>query len=324
MAAMSGAAQADFTQRMQAGNWGGGVWVDNQTKEFRNCGLTLTLSGGTSVSVIVPANLFPALMVTDPKLQLTAKQPVQAKAKFGEGAEILINGTALSPTLIQFAMPAWPHNYDLMRNAKTLALTVPGLSTTLNIEGIAQAMPQAIGCAVRERVTLKAPPAVAPRGVPFEKVETTLIGLAVAERSGIGPYIVFADDKRPGNMQQAALVTGFAGAQGPGGTANILSTAYFIDAGAGLTNEAQKAALMARARSVDPKGVFGDLPGVPNKPNSVGLSMIGNGVYEEFYLVQKPGVGYFQFTTSTPLAGRATAEAAGAKLRAALALVVPY
>ena len=50
---------------------------------------------------------------------------------------------------------------------------------------------------------------------------------------------------------------------------------------------------------------------------------IGNNVYEELYLVKRRNGGFFQISTSTPLPGRATAEAVGARYRAAIGALLP-
>jgi hypothetical protein len=313
-------AHAEYSSRLQMGNWSGGAWTDPATKEFRNCGLSVGYSAGTRFTFVVPGNLAPVMMYADQRIQAQPQSRFPVKAKFGDGAEMTLNGLAVSQGMVQITLPTIPHNYDVIRNAKQIALVLPGMTTTLNVEGFAKAMPQVIDCAVRERAKLQAPPQI--DGDPGAR-EAALAGLAVAERSGVGDYIVFADDKRPGNMQQAASVAGFVGAAGPGGPVNILTTTYFIGPDKGRNNAEQKASLMQRIRSADPKATFGDLPGIPGKPNSFGIFAIGNNVYEEFYMVQRPAGGYHQFTTGTPLPGKATAEAAGVKFRAALSLVMP-
>jgi hypothetical protein len=316
------AAHADFTSKLQVGNWSGGAWADNATKEFRNCGLTLKFNGGTALSVIVPASLVPVLMIADPRLTLQPKQPVSARAKFGAGAELQLGGVAISPTMAQLALPPIPHNYDMIRKAPGFSVILPGLNTTLNIDGVAQVLPQVIDCALRERARLANPPA--PAGAVVGKVEAMLAGLAIAERSGIGAYMIFPDDQRPGNFQGAAMVAGYVRAQGPGGPANILTTAYWLGPETGQTIEQARQTQLVRMRQVDPNALIATLPPIPGLANSVGVSSLGNGVYEEIYLVQKPGGGFFQFTTSTPAPGRMTAEAAGVKFRAAIGQVIPY
>jgi hypothetical protein len=320
LALAGGPAGAEYSTRMQMGNWSGGAWTDPATKEFRNCGLSVGFSAGTRFTFIVPGNLAPVIMYADQRITAPAQQRFPVKAKFGDGAEMTLNGLAVSQGMVQLALPALPHNYDVIRNAKQIVLALPGLTTTLNVDGFAKAMPQVIDCAVRERAKLAAPPPT--DGDPGVR-EAAMAGLAVAERSGVGGYIVFADDKRPGNMQNAAMVAGFVGAAGPGGAANILTTTYFVGADKGRTTAEQKASLMQRIRISDPKATFADLPAVPGKPDSFGIFAIGNNVYEEFYMVKRPAGGYYQFTTGTPLPAKATAEAAGVKFRNALSLVLP-
>jgi hypothetical protein len=313
-------AAAEYSSKLQMGNWSGGAWTDPATKEFRNCGLSVGFNGGMRFTFIVPGNLAPVIMYADQRVTAAAQSRFPVKAKFGDGPEMTLNGLAVSQGMVQLALPVIPHNYDAVRNAKQIALTLPGLTTTLNVDGFAKAMPQVIDCAIRERAKLQAQPPT--DGDPGAR-EAAMAGLAVAERSGVGGYIVFADDKRPGNMQNAAMVAGFVGAAGPGGAANILTTTYFVGLDKGRTTAEQKAALQQRIRTSDPKATFGDLPSIPGKPESFGIVAIGNNVYEEFYMVRRPAGGYYQFSTGTLLPGKATAEAAGVKFRNALGLVLP-
>jgi hypothetical protein len=119
------------------------------------------------------------------------------------------------------------------------------------------------------------------------------------------------------------MVAGYVGAQGPGGPANILLVAYYTGE-LGRTPAEAKQAMVARMKSINPNTAIGDLPPIPGKPNSFGISGLGGAAYEEFYLIEKPGKGWFQFGTATPAAGRATAEAAGVKVRSAIAVAFPY
>lgn len=315
---------ADYTSRLQVGNWSGGAWADANSKQFSNCGLGLKFSSGAQMTLIVTNTLAQVLIITDQRIQAQPQQQVGVGLKFGDAAQLQVGARALRPNMIQIPLPALPHHYDTIRKSTTLAASAPGFNGTLNISGIAQAFPQAIDCAIRERARMANPPT--PPGPPlqFEKTEATLAGLVVAERSGIGPYIVFADDKRPGNFKNAAVVTGYVGAQGPGGPANVLTSVYFLDAEPGTTIQDARQNQVSRIKKLNPQAVTGDLPAIPGKPNSAAFWILSNNVYEELHLIQKPGKGFFQFSSSTPGAGRKTAEAAGVKLRAAIALAIPY
>ena len=152
-----------------------------------------------------------------------------------------------------------------------------------------------------------------------------MAGVALAKKSGVGNYIVFPDKERPPGFQGAPSVWGHVGVPGPGGPANVLLSAYWQTPAAGPSIAEAKATLMERLKTLnkDPKAQYGELPPIPRKPDSVGLFAIGNNVYEEVYLVKRRNGGFFQFSSSTPLPGRGTAEAVGARYRAAIAAMLP-
>ncbi len=321
-ALISVGAQAAYSSRLQVGNWSGGVWVDDATKEFRNCGLSVKFTGGSEFTVIVPANLNPVFVIIDPRIQATPQQRFNVPTKFDQGPELQAPALALSPTMVQIGLPPLPNGYDMARKATKFAAILPGLNSTFDIAGMAEVLPKLVECAIVERAKLALPPSAA-QETPFDRLEAAMAGLALAEKSGVGGYIVFPDRERPPGFQAAPSVWGHVGAQGPGGPANILASAYWQTPAAGATIAEAKATLLQRLRSLnkDPNAQYGDLPAIPGRPDTAGVFSIGNNVYEELYLVKRRNGGYFQFTTSTPLPARATAAAAGARYRAAIAAI---
>lgn len=317
-------AHADYASRLAVGNWNGGVWVDNASKEFRNCGLGVKFSGGTEVTIIVPANLAPVIVVMDQRIKATPQQRFTVPTKWDQGGEAQSAALALGPTMVQIPLPAFPDQYDATRKATKFAAALPGLNSSFDITGMSAVLPRLLECVITERAKMNLPPS-AMQETPADRHEAALAGLALAEKSGVGNYIVFPDKERPPGFQGAPAVWGHVGAQGPGGPANVLLSAYWQTPAAGPGIAEAKKTLMERVKSAmkDPKPQYGDLPPIPGKPESAGFFAIGNNVYEEFYLVKRRNGGFFQFTTSTPVSGRATAEAVGARYRAAIPAILP-
>jgi len=317
-------AQADYASRLAVGNWNGGVWVDNTSKEFRNCGLGVKFSGGTEVTVIVPANLAPVIVILDQRIKATPQQRFSVPTKWDQGPEAQAAALALGPTMVQIAMPPFPDKYDATRKATKFGTVLPGLNSSFDITGMSAVLPRLLECAITERAKMNFPPS-AMQETPADRHEAAVAGLALAEKSGVGSYIVFPDAERPPGFQGAPSVWGHVGVQGPGGPANVLLSAYWQTPAAGPGIAEAKSALMERVKSLmkDPKPQYGDLPPIQGKPESAGFFAIGNNVYEELYLVKRRNGGFFQFSTSTPLPGRATAQAVGARYRAAIAAMLP-
>lgn len=317
-------AQADYASRLAVGNWNGGVWVDNTSKEFRNCGLAVKFAGGSEVTVIVPATLAPVVVIIDPRIKAAPQQRFTVPVKWDQGPEVQASALALGPTMVQIALPPFPDRYDTTRKATKFAAVLPGLNSAFDITGMAAVLPRLLECAVTERAKMALPPSAA-QETPADRNEAAMAGLALAEKSGVGNYIVFPDKERPPGFQGAPSVWGHVGVSGPGGPANVLCSAYWQTPAAGPSIAEAKATLMERLKSLnkDPKAQYGDLPPIPGRPDTVGVYSIGNNVYEELYLVKRRNGGFFQFTTSTPLPGRATAEATGGKYRAAIAAMFP-
>lgn len=103
-------AQAEYASRLNVGNWNGGVWVDNASKEFRNCGLGVKFSGGTEVTVIVPASLAPVIVIMDQRITATPQQRFTVPAKWDQGPEVQAAALGLGPTMVQVALPPFPTN----------------------------------------------------------------------------------------------------------------------------------------------------------------------------------------------------------------------
>jgi hypothetical protein len=317
-------AQADYASRLAVGNWNGGVWVDNASKEFRNCGLAVKFAGGSEVTVIVPATLNPVIVIIDPRIKATPQQRFTVPVKWDQGPELQAPALALGPTMVQIALPAFPNSYDTTRKATKFATALPGLNSSFDITGMAGVLPRLLECAITERAKMTLPPSAA-QETPADRNEAAMAGLALAEKSGVGNYIVFADKARPPGFQGAPSVWGHVGVPGPGGPANVLCSAYWQTPAAGPSIAEAKATLLERLKSLnkDPKAQYGDLPPIPGRPDTAGVYSIGNNVYEELYLVKRRNGGFFQFTSSTPLPARATAEAVGARYRAAIAAMFP-
>lgn len=317
-------AQADYASRLTVGNWNGGVWVDSASKEFRNCGLAVKFAGGSEVTVIVPANLAPVIVIIDPRIKATPQQRFTVPVKWDQGPELQAPALALGPTMVQVALPAFPDSYDTTRKATKFAAVLPGLNSSFDITGMAGVLPRLVECALTERAKMTLPPSAA-QETPADRHEAALAGLALAEKSGVGNYIVFPDKERPPGFQNAPSVWGHVGVPGQGGPANVLMSAYWQTPAAGPSIAEAKATLLERLKSLnkDPKAQYGDLPPIPGRPDTAGVYAIGNNVYEELYLVKRRNGGFFQFTSSTPLPGRAAAEATGARYRAAIAAMFP-
>jgi hypothetical protein len=322
--AWSTGAQADYASRLTVGNWNGGVWVDAASKEFRNCGLAVKYSAGSELTVIVPANITPVVVIIDPRIKATPQQRFTVPAKWDQGPELQAPALALGPTIVQVALPAFPDNYDTTRKATKFAAALPGLNSSFDITGMAAVLPRLLECATTERAKMTLPPSSA-QETPADRQEAAMAGLALAEKAGVGNYIVFPDKERPPGFQGAPAVWGHVGVPGPSGPANVLMSAYWQTPAAGPSITEAKETLLQRVKSLmkDPKPQYGDLPPIPGKPDSVGIFAIGNNVYEELYLVKRRNGGFFQFTSSTPLPGRAAAEAVGARYRAAIAAMFP-
>lgn len=317
-------AKADYASRLTVGNWNGGVWIDSASKEFRNCGLSVKFSGGSELTVIVPANLAPVIVIIDPRVQATPQQRFTVPTKWDQGSDLQAQALALGPTMVQVALPPFPDNYDSTRKATKFAAALPNLNSSFDITGMQSVLPRLLECAITERSKMNLPPSAA-QETPADRHEAGLAGLALAEKSGVGNYVVFPDKERPPGFQGAPSVWGHVGASGPAGPANVLLSAYWQTPAAGPSIAEAKATLLERVKSLmkDPKPQYGDLPSIPGKPDSVGFFAAGNNVYEEFYLVKRRNGGFFQFSSSTPLPARATAEAVGARYRAAIAAILP-
>ena len=315
-------AHAEFTTRFQVGNWNGGVFVNPDTKVFANCGLSLTFQSGTQFTFLMTNDYRPFMLVADPRIQVQARQQIQVAAKFDTN-DIMLQGTALTPTIVQMPIPALPNNYDILRNTKRLSLNLPGLSTTIDTAGIEKAMPRVFECAIAERARMQLPPAPA-QEQPIDRPEAVTAGLALAEKLNLGSYLVFRDEARPGGneFKGTPVVWGHAGVQGPGGPANVLATAFIRMAVPTVSTAEAKAHFIADLQRIGRKQ-FGDLPPVPGRPDSFGVWAGGENAYEEWYLVRRKAGGYYQFATMTPNAGRKTAEVVGARYRQAIAAVVP-
>ena len=57
----------------------------------------------------------PFMLVADPRIQVQPRQQIQVAAKFDTN-DITLQGTALTPTIVQMPIPALPNNYDILRN----------------------------------------------------------------------------------------------------------------------------------------------------------------------------------------------------------------
>ncbi len=315
-------AQAEFTSRFQVGNWNGGVFVNPDNKVFANCGLSLTFQSGTQFTILMTSDYRPFMLVGDTRIQAQPRQQLQVPAKF-DANDITLQGTALTPTIVQMPLPAIPNNYDILRNTKRLSLNLPGLSTTIDTSGIDKVMPRVFECTVAERAKMQLPPAPA-QEQPIDRPEAVTAGLALAEKLNLGSYIVFRDEARPGGneFKETPVVWGHAGVQGPGGATNVLATAFIRMATPTASTAEAKAHFIADLQRIGRKQ-FGDLPPIPGRPDSFGVWAGGENAYEEWYLVRRKSGGYYQFTTMTPNAGRRTAEAVGAHYREAIAAIVP-
>jgi hypothetical protein len=317
-----GPAQAQFTSRMQVGNWNGGAYANPDTKVFGNCGLSVKFQSGTEFTVLVTNDYRALMIVIDPRIQTQPQARLSVPAKF-DASDIALQGTALTATMVQMPLPALPNNYDIVRNTKRISFTLPGFTTTIDVGGLDKALPRIFECVVAERAKMTLPPAPA-QEQPTDRPEAVTAGLAVAEKLGIGQYIVFRDEARPGGQEfkGSPVVWGHAGIPGPGGPANVLGVAFMRLVPPNATTAEAKAAFLADLNRIGRKQL-GDLPAIPGRPDSFGVWASGEAAYEEWYLVRRKSGGYYQFTTTTPLAGRKTAEAVGEKYRGAIAAVLP-
>ncbi|MGL4242787.1 MAG: hypothetical protein ACRCTI_16870 [Beijerinckiaceae bacterium] len=315
-------ANAEFTSRIQVGNWNGGAWANPQTKVFSNCGLSVKFQSGTEFTVLMTNDYRPFLIVIDPRIQTQPQARMAVPAKF-DASDIELQGTALTATMIQMPLPGIPNNYDIIRGTKRISFTLPGFTTTIDVAGLDKALPRIFECTVAERAKMQLPAAPA-QEQPLDRAEAVAAGLAVAEKVGLGSHIVFRDEARPGGneFKSSPVVWGHAGVPGPGGPANILGIAFIRMATPDVATAAAKAHFLSDLNRIGRKQT-GDLPAIPGRPESFGVWAVGEAAYEEWYLVRRKNGGYFQFTTTTPLAGRRTAEAAGEKFRAAIAAVAP-
>jgi hypothetical protein len=315
-------AHAEFTSTMQVGNWNGGAYALPQTKTFANCGLSVKLQSGTEFALMMNSEYEPYMIVIDPRIQTQAEARMNVPVKF-DASGIDLQGTALRPNMVRMMLPTMPNNYDILRNTKRISVTLPGLETTIDVTGIDKVLPRIFECTVAERSKMTLPPAPAQER-PIDRAEAIVAGLAVAEKLGIGPYIVFRDDARPGGggFKNTPVVWGHPGVPGPGGPANILGVSFIRMATQEVTTAASKAHFLADLARIGRKQV-GDLPQVPGRPESFGVWSLGEAAYEEWYLVRRKSGGYFQFATTTPSPGRRASEAFGEKLRAAIAAIIP-
>jgi hypothetical protein len=322
VALSAASAHAEFTSRIQVGNWNGGAFANPQTKVFSNCGLSIKLQSGTEFTVLMTNDYRPLLIVIDPRIQTQPQQQLSVPAKF-DTSDITMQGTALTANMVQMPLPTIPNNYDVVRNTKRITVTLPGLATTIDVTGLDKALPRVFECTVAERAKMTLPPAPI-QEQPIDRPEAVAAGLAVAEKLGIGPYIVFKDEARPGGneFKGSPVVWGHAGVQGPGGPANSLGVAFIRLTPPNATTADAKAAFLADLGRIGRKQV-GELPAIPGRPDSFGFWSTGEAAYEEWYLVRRKSGGYYQFTTTTPLASRKTAEVVGERYRNAIAGVLP-
>lgn len=319
-----GAVRAGLTQRLQVGNWNGGVWVDDKSGEFRNCGLGLKFNAGTQLTVVVAGNYNVAILVADPRIAATAQQRFEATVKFENGPEQKTPALALSPTLVQLAAPPLPDSYDTLRESKRLSLVVPGLTTTVDVTGLDKVLPRLLECVATERAKAKLAPSQAAPGLPQDRLEAGFVGLAAAEKVG-APYIVFADGKRPPGFDRPVTLWGHAGVPGPDGPANIMGMTFWNaplpNDGAPARREARKA-LIGKA-CADGSLQMADLPGVDGRADSFGIGFTCQNKYEEIYFVPRRNGGWFEIGLNSPPGKKGTLAAFGAKYRAALGGILP-
>ena len=81
---------------------------------------------------------------------------------------------------------------------------------------MAAVLPRLIECAITERAKMNLPPSAA-QETPADRHDAAMAGLALAEKAGVGNYIVFPDKDRPPGFQGAPAVWGHVGVPGPGG-----------------------------------------------------------------------------------------------------------
>lgn len=320
----AGSAQAGFKQRFQVGNWNGGVWVDDKSGEFRNCGLSLKFNGGTELSIVIPGNYNGALVVADPRIAATPQKQHEASVKFDALPERKAQALGLTANMVQIAGAAFPSDYDAVRGAKRVTVSVAGLNTTLDVTGIDKVMPRLAECVVTERARMTLPPSSPQPNVLQDKLEAGFVGLAAAEKVG-APYIVFADGKRPPGFDRPITLWGHAGVPGPDGPANIMGMTFWNppqpnDSAQGR-REARKALL--RQACADGSLQMADLPGVDGRADSFGIGFSCQNKYEEVYYVPRRNGGWFEIGLNSPPGKRGTLAAFGAKYRAVLGALLP-
>lgn len=322
--AVAGGAQAGFKQRFQVGNWNGGVFVDDKTGEFRNCGLGLKFSGGTEITIVIPGNYNGALIVGDPRIAATPQKQQEAIVRFDALPERKAQALGLTANMVQIAAAAFPNDYDGVRGARRVTVNVAGLNTTLDVTGIDKVMPKLAECVVTERAHMQLPPSRPEPDVREDKLEAGFVGLAAAEKVG-APYIVFADGKRPPGFDRPVTLWGHAGVPGPDGPANIMGMTFWNppqpnDSAQGR-REARKALL--RQACADGSLQMADLPGVDGRADSFGIGFSCQNKYEEVYYVPRRNGGWFEIGLNSPPGKRATLAAFGARYRAVLGALLP-
>jgi hypothetical protein len=259
---------------MQVGNWNGGAWANPQTKVFSNCGLSVKFQSGAEFTVLMTNDYRPMMIVNDPRIQTQPQARIPVPAKF-DASDIQLQGTAQTATMVQMPLPNIPNNYDIVRNTKRISLTLPGLSTTIDVTGLDKALPRIFECVVAERSRMQLPPAPT-QEQPIDRPEAVTAGLAVAEKMGLGNYIVFRDEARPGGgeFKGSPVVWGHPGVQGPGGPANILGIAFIRMATPDVATAAAKSHFLSDLSRIGRKQM-GDLPPVPGRPDSFGDWAVG-------------------------------------------------
>ncbi|BBK33057.1 hypothetical protein EDC65_4319 [Stella humosa] len=313
-------AEAAYTSRLQVGNWQGGAWADDATKEFRNCGVSLKFQGGTELTVLLGANFEPAIIVADPRITATPRQRSTAATKFDQNPDRPTPMLALSATMVQFVPPPFPDGYDFVRNARKFGFVAPGLNTSVDVTGLAAVMPRLYECVLAERARMTVPPAKPDETTNADKAEVLATGIVAAEKAAAGPYVVLADKDRPPAFQNALAVWGHVGVAGPDGAANVLAHAHFYPVIAGQTLDRMAAPRKANMRTACNDASFeaGDLPTVPGK-QAIGMFVSCRGAYEEVYILARRSGGHVEISLSGPPGRRRTVEAVGAKYRAGFA-----
>ncbi|MGE0717442.1 MAG: hypothetical protein AB7P02_18490 [Alphaproteobacteria bacterium] len=314
------ATEAAYTSRLQVGNWSGGAWADDATKEFRNCGLSLKLQGGTELTIVVAANFNVAFIVADPRMTATPQQRFSTATKFDQNPDMQTPAVALSATMVQLAPPPFPDGFDMVRNAKRFGFIAPGVNTMVDVTGIGQVMPRLYECVLAERAKMRLAPAAPDETTPQDRLEVMATGIVAAEKSGVGPYVVLADKDRPQGYGQSLAVWGHLGVAGPDGQASVLGHGNFYPAIPGQTLDKMGAPRKANMRNACNDASFSavDLPAIPGK-QAIGIGISCRGTYEEIYILARRNGGHIELGLAGPPDRRRTIEAVGAKYRAALA-----